>query len=89
MRKYVNSAYLVRTVEQLNDKTTSAVQINGSTVKLFRTTLVVRQGCLPSPFLFNQFQRLIMSDALEGKFNICGTNITHLRFGDDIELCPT
>ena len=65
MRKYNISANLVRTIEQLYDKATSAVQMNGSIGEWFRTTVGVRQGCLLSPTLFNIFSEWIMSDALE------------------------
>ena len=79
---------LVRTIEQLYDKATSAVQMNGSIGEWFRTTVGVRQGSLLSSTLFNIFLERIMSDALEehyGKVSIGGRNITSLRFGDDIE----
>ena len=88
MRKYNISANLVRTIEQLYDKATSAVQMNGSIGERFRTTVGVRQGCLLSPTLFNIFLEPIMSDALEehdGKVSIGGRNITNLRFADDID----
>ena len=88
MRKYNISANLVRTIEQLYDKATSAVQINGSIGEWFRTTVGVRQGCLLSPTLFNIFLERIMSDALEehdGKVSIGRGNITNLRFADDID----
>ena len=88
MRKYSISANLVRTIEQLYDKATSAVQMNGSIGEWFRTTVGVRQGCLLSPTLFNIFLERIMSDALEehdGKVSIGGRNITTLRFADDID----
>ena len=62
MRKYNTSANLVRTIEQLYDKATSAVQMNGSIGEWFRTTVGVRQG--PSTLL-NIFLEWIMSDALE------------------------
>ena len=73
MRKYNISANLVRTIEQLYDKATSAVQMNGSIGEWFRTTVGVRQGCPLSPTLFNIFLERIMSDALEehdGKVSI-------------------
>ena len=82
MRKYNISANLVRTIQQLYDKATSAVQMNGNIGKWFRTTVGVRQGCLLSPTLFNIFLERIMSDALEehdGKVSIGGRNITNLR----------
>ena len=89
MRKYNISANLVRTIEQLYDKATSAVQMNGSIGEWFTTTVGVRQGCLLSPTLFNIFLKRIMSDALEehdGKVSIGGRNIiTNLRFADDID----
>ena len=88
MRKYNISANLVRTIEQLYDKATSAVQMNGNIGEWFRTTVGVRQGCLLSPTLFNIFLERIMSDALEehdGKVSIGGRNITNLRFADDID----
>ena len=88
MRKYNISANLVRTIEQLFDKATSAVQMNDSIGEWFRTTVGGRQGCLLSPTLFNIFLEQIMSDALEehdGKVSIGGRNITNLRFADDID----
>ena len=88
MRKYNISANLVRTIEKLYDKATSAVQMNGSIGEWFRTTVGVRQGCLLSPTLFNIFLKRIMSDALEkhdGNVSIGGRNITNLRFSDDID----
>ena len=88
MQKYNINANLVRTIEQLYDKATSAVQMNGSIGEWFRTTVGVRQGCLLSPILFNIFLEWIMSDALEehdGKVSIGGRNITNLRFADDID----
>ena len=83
MRKYNISAHLVRTIEQLYDKATSAVQMNGSIGEWFRTTV----GCLLSPTLFTIFLERIMSDALEehdGKFSIGGRSISNLRFANDI-----
>ena len=88
MRKYNINANLVCTIEQLYDKATSAVQMNGSIGEWFRTTVGVRQGCLLSPNLFNIFLERIMSDAVEehdGKVSIGGRNITNLRFADDID----
>ena len=88
MRKYNISANLVRTIEQLYDKATRAVQMNGSIGEWFRTTVGVRQGCLLSPTLFNIFLERTMSYALEeydGKFSIGGRNIPNLRFADDID----
>ena len=88
MRKNNISANLVRTIEQLYDKATSAVQMNSSIGEWFRTTVGVRQGCLLSPTLFIIFLKRIMSDALEehdGKVSTGGRNVTNLRFADDID----
>ena len=88
MRKYNIRANLGRTIEQLYDKATIAVQMDGSIGKWFRTTVEVRQGCLLSSTLFSVVLERIMSDALEehdGKFSIGGRNITNLRFADDID----
>ena len=88
MQKYNISTNLICTIEQLYDKATSAVQMNGSIGEWFGTTVGVRQGCLLSPTLFNIFLERIMSDALEehdGKVSIGGRNITNLRFADDID----
>ena len=84
MRKYNISANLVRTIEQLYDKTTSAVQMNGSIGEWFRTTVRVRQGCLLTPTLFNIFLERIMSNALK-EHDKKVRNITNLRFADDID----
>ena len=88
MRKYNISANLVRTTEQLYDKATSAVKMNGSIGEWFRKTVEVRQGCLLSPTPFNIFLQRIMSDAPEEydeKVNKGGRNITNLLFADDID----
>ena len=84
--KYNISANLVRTIEQLYDKATSAVQMNGSIGEWFRTIIGVRQGCLLSPTLFNIFSRTDHAqEEHDGKVSIGGRNITNLRFADDID----
>ena len=78
----------MRAIEQLYDKATSAVQMNGSIGEWFRTTVGVRQECVLSPTLFNIFLERVMSDALkehDGKVSIGGRNITNVRFADDID----
>ena len=88
MRKYNINANLVRIIEQLFDKATSAVQVNGSIGEWFRTTVGVWQGCLLPPSLFNIILERIMSDALEEhdrNVSVGGRNITNLRFADDTD----
>ena len=87
MQKYNIRANLVCTTEQLYDKATGEVQMNGSMGEWFRTTVRVRHGCLLSPTLFNSFLKWIMSDALEEhdrRISIGGRNITNLEIADDI-----
>ena len=88
MRKYNIGPKLVRTIEHLYDNATSAVIFNSSLRDWFRTTVGVRQGCLLSPTLFQNFLKRIMTDALEnhqGTVSIGGRTITNLRFVDDID----
>ena len=88
MRKNIINANLVRAIEQLCDKATSAAQMPSSTGEWFRTTVGVRQGCHLSPTLFNNFLERIMTDALEeheGNVSIDGRNISNLRFAFDID----
>ena len=79
MRKYNIRANLVCTTEQLYEKATSEIKMNGSMGEWFRTTVGVRHGCLLSPTL---------SDALEEhgrRVSIGGRNITNLELADDID----
>ena len=79
---------LIRVIENLYDKATSAVLFNSSIGDWFRTTLGVRQGCLLSPNLFKIFLERITTDALddhEGTVSIACKAITNLRFADDID----
>ena len=88
MRLYNINANLIKVIEHLYDKATSAVYFNNSIGTWFRTTVGVRQGCLLSPTLFNIFLERIMTDALEdhkGTVSIGGRTITNLRFADDID----
>ena len=88
MKLYNINANLIKVIESLYSKATSAVYYNGSVGEWFRTTAGVRQGCLFSPTLFNIFLERIMTDALEkheGSVSIGGRTITNLRFADDID----
>ena len=88
MKLYNINANLIKVIESLYSKATSAVYYNGSVGEWFKTTVGVRQGCLLSPTLFNIFLERIMTDALEnheGSVSIGGRTITNLRFADDID----
>ena len=89
MRKYNINANIVRVIKSLFYKAQSVGLLNGSTGDWFRTTLhvLVRQGWLLSPTLFNIFLARVMCDALgdhEGCISIGGRLITNFWFADDI-----
>ena len=88
MGKYSIRANQVCTTEQLHDKATSEVQMNGSMGEWLRTTVGVRHGCLLSPTLINILLKWIMSDALEEhgrRVSIGSRNITNLEIASDID----
>ena len=79
---------LIRAIECLYDKATSAVYYDNNIGEWFQTTIGVRLVCLLSPTLFDIFLERIMDDALEdheGTVSIEGRTITNLRFADDID----
>ena len=78
------------TSEQLYDKATSEVQMNGSVREWLRTTDGVKHGCLLSPTLIHIFLERIISDTLEEhgrrvSIYIGGRNLTHLEFANDTD----
>ena len=78
MRKYNINANLFL-IGHLYTKDISAVQVNISTGKWFRTKVGVRKGCLPLSTVFNIFLERIMSETLEeydGNVSIGGRTIT-------------
>ena len=88
MKKYNISTNLIQAINNLYNKTTSAVLFSSSIGDWFRTKVGVRQGCLLSPILFNIFLERIIIDALEdheGTVSIGGRTVTNLRFADDID----
>ena len=88
MRLYNINDNLIRTIECLYKKATSAVYHDNNIREWLRTTIGVRQGYLLSPTLFNIFLERIMTDALEdheGTVRIGGRTITNLPFADDID----
>ena len=88
MRLYNINDDLIRTIECLYNKATSAVYHENNTGEWFRTTVGVREACLLSPTLFNIFLERIMADALEdheGTVSTGGRTITNLCFTDDID----
>ena len=55
----------IQGIENLYNKATSAVCLNGGIGDWFRNTVGVRQECLLSPTLFDIFLQRIMTDALK------------------------
>ena len=87
MPKYSIRANLVSTTEQLYEKATSEIQMNGSMGEWFRTTVGMRHGFL-LPTLINIFFKGIMSDAPgqhDRRVSIGGRNITNLELANDID----
>ena len=88
MRPYNISDNLIRTIECLYNKATSAVYHDNNIAEWFPTATGVRQRWLLSPTLFNIFLERIMADALEdheGTVSTGGKTITNLRFADDMD----
>ena len=88
MRLYNINDNLIRTIECLYNKATSAVYHDNNIGEWFRTTIGVRQVCLLSLTLFNIFLERLMVDALEdheGTVSTGSRTITNLRFADDID----
>ena len=87
MLKYNIRANLVSTTEQLHDKATSEVQMNGSMGEWLRTT--DREAWMSFVTHSHQFfLKRIMSDTLEEhgrRVSIGGRNITNLEFADDTD----
>ena len=87
-RLYHINDNLIKTIECLYNKATSAVYYDNNIGEWFRNTIGGRQGCLLSPTLFNTFLERIMADALEdheGTVSIGCRTITHIRLADDID----
>ena len=73
---------LIRTIECLYNKATSAVYHDISIEECFRTIIGVRQGCLLSPILFSIFLGETVTDTLEdheGTVSVRGRTVTNLR----------
>ena len=82
MRLYNIDDNLIRTLQCLYNKATSAVYHDNNLGEWFRTTIGVRQGWLFSPTLFNIFLEKIMADALEDHeetANARGRTTTNVR----------
>ena len=78
----------VQIMKSLYSSASSAVLLNNKVSNYFRTTVVVRQGCLLSPILFNLYLENMRETLhnFESTISIGGRIISNLRFADDIDL---
>jgi len=89
LKKHNIHSHLTHLIGSLYENTSCGVLVDSNIGDWFHTTVGVRQGCLPSPCLFNIFLEQIMTEALEsfeGNVRIGGRSINNLRFADDIDL---
>jgi len=89
MRHYGIPERLVRLLENLYSKCTSAVRVDGELTDWFNVIVGVRQGCNLSPYLFLLLLEAVLKLALkdfDSGANVYGTRISNLRFADDIDL---
>ena len=58
--------------------------------EMLLTKLIIHQGCILSPCLFNSYAEYIMRNAgleeTQAEIKIAGRNINHLRYADDTTL---
>ena len=83
MRLYNINDNLIRPIECLYNKVTRAVYHDNNIGEWFRTTIIVRQGCLLSPTLFNILER-IMADDIDG---LAGQEL--VKFVNYLQEAPT
>ena len=62
MRSIIINKNIVSIVEKMYDKTTCVVVVDGLLTEWFSVSVGVRQGCLPSPTLFNLFLDFVMDE---------------------------
>ena len=85
MRKHNISANLVRTLELLYGKATSAVQVNGSMGECFRITVEICKDVFcdsSSSTFFPNGSCLILWEKHDGKISVGGKNNSNLRLTD-------
>jgi len=76
--------HIVALIRSLYESQKSNVRLHGETSGWFQAMQGVRQGCILSPYLFNQMaSELLMRmalDGFEGGFRVGGRCITNLRY---------
>ena len=86
----VNSS-IVNMIENMYNKTTCAVIVNGYMTDWFEVMIGVRQGCLLSPTLFNVFLDFVMEEltCLDKEFTYKDNLNIDLKYADDTTLVST
>ena len=79
-------------MENLYNKSISAVRVDSELTDWFKTIVGVRQGCCLSPYLFNLILEAMIKYATynysleDTGINMYGSTVNNLRFADDIDL---
>src|ERR1051325_1942181 len=76
---------LTSLIKNLYSQATSAVRVGADISDWFRQTVGVRQGCIPSPDLFNLFLEHVLGEYTGGAF-VNGHRVSNLRYADDTDV---
>ena len=79
---------IVKIIENMYDKSTCALNIDGKLTEWFEVLVGVRQGCLLSPTLFNLFLDFVMEelDQLQHTATFDDKLCIDVRYADDTTL---
>ncbi len=77
----------LRLLQDLYWNQTSCIRIDGECSSYTKIERGVRQGCVMSPDLFNNYSELILRELDKGKgLRVGGHSVTNKRYADDIVL---
>ena len=82
----------IELLAKLYRKQLAKVKLVGTLSEWFRVKKGVRRGYVISPYLFNIWAKMVMSetvDGFQGGLQIGGQIVTNLHYGDDIILLAT
>ena len=80
-------AHIIHLIKQLFGQQKAAIRTSYGPKDWFAIEQGVRQGCIPSPHLFNIYWEKIMKNALDrfvGSVNVGGRTISNLRYAGDM-----